>query len=91
MPTTGGGNGPQPALSAIRLIGAVISPSSSAFVTCLKDCLVRRTVTTLRGGGPARDCGSVGVRRGEPVPGLRLVTGWPLLKRPHVAVGVTEI
>jgi len=22
---------------------------------------------------------------------LRLVTGWPLLKRPHVTVGVTEI
>lgn len=26
-----------------------------------------------------------------PVPWLCLVTGWPLLKRPHVAVGVTEI
>ena len=38
------------------------------------------------------------VRRGtpeptfrSPVPLLCLVTSWPLLKRPHVAVGVTEI
>ena len=38
------------------------------------------------------------VRRGAPEPTFRsagsllcLVTGWPLLKRPHVAVGVTEI
>ena len=34
---------------------------------------------------------SVGIRRGGPAPWLCLVTGWPLLKRPHVAVGVTEI
>jgi hypothetical protein len=32
---------------------AVILPSSSAFVTCLKDCSVR-TVTTLPGDSPAR-------------------------------------
>jgi len=38
------------------------------------------------------------VRRGTPEPTFRLagsllclVPGWPLLKRPHVAVGVTEI
>ena len=31
------------------------------------------------------------LRRGRPVPWLCLVTGWPLLKRPHVAVWVTEI
>ena len=32
-----------------------------------------------------------GLTPSGPVPRLCLVTGWPLLKRPHVAVGVIEI
>jgi hypothetical protein len=56
-------NQPSPGSARTLLpFGAVILPSSSAFVTRLKDCSVRRTVTPLPGDSPVRDCGSVGVR-----------------------------
>jgi hypothetical protein len=67
---------------------AALVPIQPAFTDAERFALA---VATLPGDSPARDRGSAGIRRDGPVPWLCLVTGWPLLKRPHVAVGVTEI